>query len=85
MTDEERGELAELERRCAAHALAERELDRLYFLRLRAAGVATWREVLDAISAQIGPEPVPTTYPAWLERRHDVMLPPPGVDDGEVE
>ncbi len=48
MTDAERIELGALELRCKAHALNESEIDRLYSLRLRAAGVATWREVLAA-------------------------------------
>lgn len=81
MTDAERIELDAMEVRCKAHALAERELDRLYYLRLRAAGVCTWREVVDAIQAQIGPEPMPTEYPAWCR----TMLPPAGPAEEETE
>lgn len=81
MTDAERIELDAMEARCKAHALAERELDRLYYLRLRAAGVCTWREVVDAIQEQIGPEPMPTEYPEWFR----TMLPPAGPVEEETE
>lgn len=86
MTDAERIELDALELRCKAYALNESELDKLYYLRLRAAGVCTWQEVVDAIQASIPEEPASTvtTYPAWFHR-HEQMLPSAGPDDGETE
>lgn len=54
MTDAERSELEMLEGRAMRRALTEFEKNRLNYLRLRAQGVMTWREVLD-IYAEVWP------------------------------
>lgn len=54
MTDAERSELEMLEGRAMRRALTEFEQSRLHWLRLRAQGVMTWREVLD-IYAEVWP------------------------------
>jgi hypothetical protein len=68
MTDDERLELVELE---GKRPLTVREEDRLHTLRLRAAGVMTWREVIDAygehVAQVMGPESEATGYPAWFK------------------
>jgi len=71
MTEAERLELEALEA-----APEPRDYDRLHFLRLRAAGVATWDEVLDAYRAALD-EPMPESleYPAWMRKRSGLTGP----------
>lgn len=88
MTEAERSELDMLEGRLKRRELTEFETNRLYFLRMRASGACTWREVLDQIDARLPHVEVSKESP-WLQRlireRHETMLPPPAEDDGELE
>lgn len=53
MTEAERSELDMLEGRAMRRELTEFERNRLHFLRLRASGACTWREVLDQIANRL--------------------------------
>lgn len=77
MTDDERAELRGMEALLALGTvvLNQGALDRLYFLRLRAAGVMTHRELLDAVASSLPEEPMPTEFPEWMKH------PPPEGDE----
>lgn len=89
LTDAEAKELDAMERLCKLGELDgnERELNRLYWLRLRAAGCWTWQEVLDAINESIEDgglekaapgELLSLDVPTWLARARLENLEPSG-------
>ena len=78
MGDEEQQELVALE---ASGDWSEAELDRLYYLRMRKAGVCTWGEVIAAINATFPVTDLMESV-AWVERMHAQRLEDQAILDG---